>query len=513
MKILDCTIRDGGYYTSWDFSKETIKTYLRSINKLPIDFIEVGYRNSDLSGYFGEYYFLPTHTMEFIRQHSDKLIAIILNEKDVRVNMLPDILGHCHGLVDLVRIAIDPKNYSRALELAKEIKKMGFGVAFNVMYMSKWDEHPEMMQRLNELDGVVDYFYMVDSFGGVFPGDVRKTIKSIRARTDVKIGFHGHNNLEMALANTLAAIDEGVDVVDATITGMGRGAGNLKTELLLTALNGLNGLDVDFNALSDTIADFEKLQDSYKWGTSLPYMVSGAKSLPQKQVMEWVAKRCYSINSIVRALNNASENKEDNVKLPIFTDNQKANDVVIVGGGPSVKKHEEGINEYLRVNKHIPIIHASSKNARSFDSLTNKQYYCLAGSEGLRLEKVFAHELNPQNKCILPPFPRKMGTYIPEIIRNSAYELEAIDFTSHIQDTHTAIALQTAIQLGATTIYLVGYDGYLNGIADKKEMELLLENSKLFSIVRKLKGIKLVSLTPTYYEGTTRKSIYGIELK
>ena len=65
MKILDCTIRDGGYYTNWDFNKETIKTYLRSINKLPIDFIEVGYRNPDLSVYFGEYYFLPTHTMEF----------------------------------------------------------------------------------------------------------------------------------------------------------------------------------------------------------------------------------------------------------------------------------------------------------------------------------------------------------------------------------------------------------------------------------------------------------------
>ena len=232
MKILDCTIRDGGYYTNWDFSKETIKTYLQSINKLPIDFIEVGYRNPDLLGYFGEYYFLPSHTLKFIKRNSDKSIAIILNEKDIRVNMLPDLLGPCHGLVDLVRIAIDPKNFSRALDLAKEIKKMGLDVAFNVMYMSKWSEHPEMMQRLNELDGVVDYFYMVDSFGGVFPDNVRETIKSIRAKTDVKIGFHGHNNLEMALANTLAAIDEGVDIVDATITGMGRGAGNLKTELL-----------------------------------------------------------------------------------------------------------------------------------------------------------------------------------------------------------------------------------------------------------------------------------------
>lgn len=508
MKILDCTIRDGGYYTNWDFSKETIKTYLRSINKLPIDFIEVGYRNPDLSGYFGEYYFLPTHTMEFIRLNSDKSIAIILNEKDIRVKMLPDLLGPCHGLVDLVRIAIDPKNYGRALDLAKEIKKMGFDVAFNVMYMSKWSEHPEMIQRLNELDGAVDYFYMVDSFGGVFPDNVRETIKSIRAKTDVKIGFHGHNNLEMALANTLTAIDEGVDIVDATITGMGRGAGNLKTELLLTALNGLIGLDVDFNALSDTTADFEKLQDLYKWGTSLPYMVSGAKSLPQKQVMEWVSKRYYSINSIVRALNNVSENKADNEKFSIFMETSNSKDVVIVGGGPSVVNHQEAIYKYLSDNVHVPIIHASSKNARSFDGLTNEQFYCLAGSEGLRLEKVFEENLNPKSKCILPPYPRKMGTYIPESVKGNTYELDAIDFIEEEYDSHTAIALQTALKLGAVNVYLVGYDGYINGTAAKKDQELFLENTYLFDCAKS--KLKLTSLLPTEYKMVENKSIYDL---
>lgn len=508
MKILDCTIRDGGYYTNWDFSKETIKTYLGSFNRLPIDFIEVGYRNPDLLRYFGEYFFLPPHTMEFIKRHSNKSIAIILNEKDVRANMLQDLLGPYQGFVDLVRVAVDPKNYSRALCLAKDIKKMGYDVAFNVMYMSKWNEHPEMMQHLNELGGVVDYFYMVDSFGGVFPDDVRETIKSVRARTNVKIGFHGHNNLEMALANTLVAIDEGVDIVDATITGMGRGAGNLKTELLLTALNGLNGLDVDFNALSDITAEFEKLQDLYKWGTSLPYMVSGSKSLPQKQVMEWVSKRYYSINSIVRALNNVSENKADNEKFSVFKEVAKSEDVVIVGGGPSVVIHQEAIYNYLSDNIHVPIIHASSKNARSFDGLTNEQYYCLAGSEGLRLEKVFEEEVNPNCKCILPPYPRKMGTYIPKSVKRNTYELDAIDFTEEELDSHTAIALQTALNLGATNVYLVGYDGYINGTVAKKDQELFLENTYLFDCVKS--RLKLTSLLPTEYKKVEAKSIYDL---
>ena len=106
----------------------------------------------------------------------------------------------------------------------------------------------------------------------------------VRSKTNVKLGFHGHNNLEMALANTLTAIDEGIDIVDATITGMGRGAGNLKTELLLTVLNAKGVLDFPYNELSKTVDDFTELQSHYEWGTNLPYMVSGANSLPQKQV-------------------------------------------------------------------------------------------------------------------------------------------------------------------------------------------------------------------------------------
>jgi len=129
----------------------------------------------------------------------------------------------------MIRMAVDPINFKRALSLAKAVKSKGFEVAFNVMYMSRWDDYPEMMSDLKYMDGIVDYFYLVDSFGGVFPNDVTNTVIKVRSLSNVKIGFHGHNNLEMALANTIAAIEAKVDIVDATITGMGRGAGNLKT--------------------------------------------------------------------------------------------------------------------------------------------------------------------------------------------------------------------------------------------------------------------------------------------
>lgn len=155
------------------------------------------------------------------------------------------------------------------------------------------------------MKGIADYFYIVDSYGGVYPQDVTETIQLVRSYiSDVPLGFHRHNNMELALINTLTSIKEGCEMVDATITGTGRGGGNVKTELLLTALNAQGRLEVDFNQLSKVVDGFTALQKTYEWGTNLPYMVSGAYSLPQKDVMDWVGKRFYSFNSIIRALQN-----------------------------------------------------------------------------------------------------------------------------------------------------------------------------------------------------------------
>ena len=150
------------------------------------------------------------------------------------------------------------------------------------MYMSDWTDKKDLESQIGMIDGIVDYFNMVDSYGGVYPEDVKNAYNLVRSRTNAKIGFHGHNNMELSLINTLTAIDLGAEVVDVTFTGMGRGAGNLRTELLLAALNAQGRLEFDFNVLSKTVALFSKIQKKYEWGTSLPYMISGANSQHQK---------------------------------------------------------------------------------------------------------------------------------------------------------------------------------------------------------------------------------------
>ena len=512
MKILDCSLRDGGYYTNWDFDKDLIKTYIESFNQLPVDYIEIGYRSKPLDSYFGKFFYCPEYALKEFRELSNKKLVVMLNEKDILPCEAKDLLGPAVGAVDMFRLAVAPNNIKRAIELAKRIKELGFEVGFNVMYMSSWKNEPDFLEELPLVEGLVDYLYMVDSYGSVFPNEVKEIISMVKQRTNVPLGFHGHNNLELGLSNTLVAIENGVEIVDATITGMGRGAGNLKTELLLTALNSKGRLEFDYNPLSKVVDAFTELENEYGWGTNLPYMVSGANSLPQKQVMEWVGKRSYSFNSIIRALQNQFKGIKDNQRLPIFNQNKDNSHThaLIIGGGPTALTHSHAIQKYLITNPDICVIHASSKNAMSFKSIPNKQIFCLVGNEGHRMEDVFQGEILKGAICILPTYPRKMGTYIPASLKKSAFELASITFADKFMDSHTTIALQTAIELETDTITIIGYDGYSESLIGKKEQDLFTENEYLFEKFHEKTGIKINSLTPTSYSQLEGHSIYSI---
>ncbi|MBO4743920.1 MAG: aldolase catalytic domain-containing protein [Bacteroidales bacterium] len=504
-KILDCTLRDGGYYTDWDFNDALVSQYLTAMNKLPVDYLELGYRNNPSAEYLGKFGYTPKHILEKIRQFSNKKLAVMLNEKSTTIADLQTLVVPIKGLVDMIRIAVDPKNFDRAVELAGAIRKEGFEVSFNMMYMSKWKTYDGLFDKLPKLNGSVDILVMVDSFGGIFPDDVKETINSLRDRVSCKIGFHGHNNLQMSLINTITAINNGVDSVDGTILGMGRGAGNLNMEMLLTYLN-KEGLKLDFGALSDAITTFSPLYEKYRWGTQLPYMISGANSLPQKEVMALVQNRAYSFESIVRGLSNRKDNVEDNAKFPIF-DEPMVDDVLIIGGGQSPVDHIDSIRIFISQHKSIALVFATARHASQYHDIIAPKYFCLIGREAKRLTSQVGHHIF-KDKCVLPPYPRKLGTEVPSFAKHKTYELSAITFTENYLDSCTTLAIQTALTLAKKNIYIVGYDGYSSSVLSEKEISLTNENMTLFRDFHKNIGKELVSLTPSLYPEIQVRSIY-----
>jgi 4-hydroxy 2-oxovalerate aldolase len=507
-EILDCTLRDGGYYTNWDFDDALVEKYFSAMYQLPVDILEIGYRSTPQKDYMGKYFYFPDFVAEKVaKMNGGKKLSLMFNEKATRPEHLNSLLKGLDGIIGLIRLAVDPKQFGRALVLAKAIKERGFDVAFNVIYMSKYAHDREFLKKMAEVNGVVEYLNIVDSYGGLLPQQVSNIVKVVKSRVDVKVGYHAHNNLELAFANTLAAIDAGCEIVDATILGMGRGAGNLKTELLLTHMASHDLADFDFNVLSSLIEAWTPLHKEHEWGTNLPYMVSGANSLPQKDVMEWVTQRYYSYNSIIRALHNQKSGEADNVRLPVFKPEKRFENVVIIGGGPNARLHAEAVKRFINQLDDACIIHASSKNAKSYEDVDVDQYFCLVGNEGHRLEDVFNDLYNFHGQCILPAYPRKMGTYIPEMVKEVSFELKAVDFTDKHQDSHTALALQTALELKATNVFVAGYDGYANGTISPKEQALISENEHSFQNYQKIS--KLVGILPTKYSIDVQ-SVYSL---
>jgi len=503
--LLDCTLRDGGYYTNWDFDKSLVTKYFQAMENLPIQYVEIGYRSKPLKGYFGEYFYCPEYVMRKAKEHMpSKKLAIMLNEKDTIAQDLEKLLVPCKPYIQMVRLAVSPERIPQAAELAQIIKKMGFEVAFNIMYLSKFASNEAILEGLKGLEQFVDFLYLVDSYGGVFPEQVQSIIQKVKTKTTIPLGFHGHNNLELVMINSITAMEAGVSILDATITGMGRGAGNLKTELFLTYLAFQKGVPVDFNALSSTVEDFEKMQKQYEWGTSLPYMVAGANSLPQKDVMDWMSKKRFSISGMVNALKN-QKNPEQDTAFPLL-EITPAHKTLIIGGGISVKEHQDAIQEFLLKNPDTVIIFSTARYAHLFNHLPNPQYIALVGNEGHRLNQIFS-QLTKIPTCVLAPRPRKMGVYVPQKIEKQTKELENITFSDKHHDSPLAVSIQIAINLQAGYIYLVGFDGY-NTQIDPSKYELIQENQYLIDKLLAL-PVTVESWTATNYKNISQASLFA----
>lgn len=507
MKILDCTLRDGGYYTNWDFDDSVVDTYIKAMNKLPVDILEIGYRNLPMDDYLGRFGYCPSSVLHKIRKNCEKELAVMLNVKSTGIYDLPKLLNNIAGLVDWIRLAVNPNKLDDAIALARKIKKLGFKVGFNVMYMSKWHEIESFFNQLDTANEVADIFTMVDSYGGIMPDDIEAIIQSVKTKIHVPIGFHGHNNLQFAITNSMKALELGVEYVDATVLGMGRGAGNLNLELLLNVLGSKNILTFDYNVLGDLVSIFTPLYEKHRWGASLPYMISGAYSIPQSTVMEWVSNRIYSFNTIVRALSNKKDNKADNAKYEVFHPYKKYSKVIVIGGGNSVTEHITAIRQLIKFSDDIAIVFTTSRHADKFLDLECDKFYVLVGAESKRMISKVAH-LNDTDTIILPPYPRVMGTDVPAKWDKFTRELPSIDFVYGYGDSCTAVALQNAINISDGTILCAGYDGYPGSILSEKELALTHENRAIFEAFEKQTGHKLTSLTPTLYMEMKKSSVY-----
>lgn len=281
IKLLDCTLRDGAYIVDGKFG-DTIGGIIKNLQDSRVDLIEVGWLK-DFSHRTGTSYY---HTPNDIRQYllSDKnpntiyLAMIDYNRYDL--NNLPENDGKS---IDAIRVVFPHGKVEEGCKLVEIIKSMGYQAylqAANTLAYSDLDLL-ELADAVNKVKPVG--ISIVDTFGSMYPEDLERiyAILNNNLDLDIALGFHSHNNMQMSYALSMQfadkkSINDRLLIVDSSLCGMGRGAGNTPTELLSSFLNKRFHTDYDLNIILDTIDIYmTEFQKKYSWGYSMPYLVAG----------------------------------------------------------------------------------------------------------------------------------------------------------------------------------------------------------------------------------------------
>ena len=280
IKVLDATVRDGGLVNSFRFTDEFVRELYKTNIKAGVDYMELGYK-ADKSIFneddFGKWKFCKEENLRRIVGNNDTDLKLSVMADVGRCDYKNDIIDRANSAIDMIRVATYVNTMPAAIDMVEDAAKKGYETTCNIMAISNAQEGDidialDMLGK-SSVNGV----YIVDSFGNLCPEQIKRISDKYLNMADKygkQIGIHAHNNQQLAFANTIEAISEGVNLVDATYDGMGRGAGNCAMELLLGFLKNpkyklypvVKFIELYMNKLRE---------DGVIWGYGIPYMITG----------------------------------------------------------------------------------------------------------------------------------------------------------------------------------------------------------------------------------------------
>ncbi len=277
IKVLDCTIRDGGLMNNHNFDPRFVREVYKALSEAGIDYMEIGYKNSQKlfsAKEYGKWKFCQDQDIREVTKgiQSKTKISVMVDVDRVDVD---DILPKKDSPVDMIRVATYVKDVDKAIYLVNHFADKGYETAVNIMAISRAldSELTECLQQL-EKECKAQIVYIVDSFGSLYQETTEFLIKKAKSILKTKeVGIHAHNNQQLAFGNTIEAIIHDANYVDGSIFGLGRAAGNCPTELILGFLKNPK---YDIRPILDVISkEFIPLQKEIEWGYFIPYAITG----------------------------------------------------------------------------------------------------------------------------------------------------------------------------------------------------------------------------------------------
>jgi 4-hydroxy 2-oxovalerate aldolase len=290
IKVIDCTIRDGGLMNNSNFTFETVRAVYRAVCASGVDIVEIGYRNSKQMfspEKFGQWRFCDDEVLKRLVDGVETKTRLAVMQ-DAHKAVAEDLRPKAESPVDVVRVATYVKDIDKAIRLANNATDKGYEATINIMSISTALEREldEALQQVEEETKILAC-YLVDSFGALYSEDVDFLVNKFQRFLKTKeVGVHFHNQQQLAYANTIEGIIKNANYLDGTLYGLGRAAGNCPLELLVGFLKNPK---FNIRPLFDVISkEIIPLQKTIPWGYAIPYMIVGMLNVHPQPAMEFM---------------------------------------------------------------------------------------------------------------------------------------------------------------------------------------------------------------------------------
>jgi 4-hydroxy 2-oxovalerate aldolase len=535
-KILDCTLRDGGYYNNWDFNKELVQSYLNAMALSKIEYVELGLRNFARKGFLGPFAYTTEDFLATLALPEGPSYGVMVDAKTILESgfNVEEALGALFvekkdSFIDFVRVATHFNDIEKCKVIVKKLNSMGYLVGLNLMQAA--GKPTELINHISlkvESWKTLDVLYFADSIGNMDSEEVNRICDALRYGWKGEIGIHTHNNMGRGLSNSISAIQKDISWIDATVSGMGRGAGNTQTETLLAFSEGYTKRYSPSPIYEIVIKNFESLQKKYGWGTNLMYYLGAQKNIHPTYIQTLLSNPHFDKDVMVGAIdylckieNSASYDQDILNDFISFNGNTTApvvgqdvtnllinQNVLIVASGPSTNKHRDAIERYIRKNSPV-VISLIASDIQIISEEMIDYYVILHNSKFLSDSKKYQH----LDKPFILPKHRFSADELELIVDKKTidYGVEIKQFTFANKgfygvipyDITIAYLLAFLLDARPNLIECVGFDGF--GEGDKRQFEML---DLLDKYLVQSNAIKLTSLTPTSYP-IEERSVYA----
>ena len=530
IQILDCTLRDGGYINDWNFTNHQIDKIIYSLNKANVDIIECGYLNDENGLISNSTLFKDIDSVDRIfkgKEYKSSKKVVMINFKDFDIDNLPNKSITC---IDGIRLAFHKKDLGNIFSHAKKIIEKGYELYFQPMITKNYTDL-EFLQMLKEVNDLNPHaFYIVDSFGSMSLNEFSRYINLAdnNLNESIYLGYHSHNNMQLAFSNaislSLSKLNRNI-ILDSSIYGIGRGAGNLNTELIFDFMNKTFHKNYETMPLLEIIDDFlNSLMHRNPWGFSPAQFLSAAFNCHPNYASYLINKNTKHIAEINQMLSLIPEDKkisfDKNLIEKIYLDNyvasmknsisddfviDKDKKILLIASGTSVNDYENLIEEKIKTNKYVVIsLNHKSKFDTDFNFFTNQKRF-----------DEFVNQIDLSKSVISSNIKTDKSVF-------SVFDLSEYNcFENQIFINVALIAINLFLKKKFTEIEIAGLDGYdinkienynyneTNQVLDKKALEE--ENQILLSNLRLLnEKISIQFITPSIFKNELKLIIIGV---